>query len=195
MARPVLLLDVMDTLVKDPFWSVWPAFFGEGLGELFTQHNPQAWPAFECGHTDEATFFATAFADGRTFDGEALKAQVLEGYRYLDGIEALLEELKAAGVEMHLFSNYPVWYEMLDDKLGLSRFAPWTFVSCRTGVRKPDAEAYRIPVRELGRPAGELVFVDDRERNTKAAAAEGLDAVLFESAPALRAALVARGVL
>lgn len=30
-------------------------------------------------------------------------------YRYLDGMEALLERLAATGVRMHAFSNYPAW--------------------------------------------------------------------------------------
>lgn len=54
----------------------------------------------------------------------------MTGYRFLDGIEELLSDLNQAGVEMHIMSNYPVWYKRIEAKLVLSRFMPWTFVSC-----------------------------------------------------------------
>ena len=57
-------------------------------------------------------------------------AMQMTGYRFLDGIEELLQELKLAGVEMHIMSNYPVWYKRIEAKLVLTKFMPWTFVSC-----------------------------------------------------------------
>ncbi len=51
-------------------------------------------------------------------------------YRFLDGMETLLTRLHAAGYEMHALSNYPVWYQIIEEKLRLSRFMDWTFVSC-----------------------------------------------------------------
>ena len=38
-----------------------------------------------------------------------LTACQAECYRFLDGMEALLERLAARGVRMHAFSNYPAW--------------------------------------------------------------------------------------
>ena len=195
MSDRVLLLDAMDTLVVDPFWTTFPAFFGMELRELLQHKRPGAWLEFERGEIDEATYAQTAFTDGRAYDHDGLRAAVVEAYRYIDGMEALLARLKAHDVEMHVLSNYPCWYRHLDDKLQISRFAPFTFVSCDTGVRKPDPESYLGPARTLGRNVGELIFVDDREKNTAAARAVGLDAITFTDTPALSAALVERGVL
>lgn len=45
-------------------------------------------------------------------------------------MEALLERLAAAGIRMHAFSNYPAWWALIEERLGLSRYLQWTFVSC-----------------------------------------------------------------
>jgi hypothetical protein len=45
-------------------------------------------------------------------------------------MEQLLGRLKAAGYEMHALSNYPVWHQMIEEKLRLSRFLSWTYLSC-----------------------------------------------------------------
>jgi 2-haloacid dehalogenase len=48
--------------------------------------------------------------------------------------------------------------------------------------------------RRTGRALDRLVFVDDRADNVAAAAALGMDALLFTDADALRADLRARGL-
>ena len=57
--------------------------------------------------------------------------------------EQLLRELKFRGHDLHLFTNYPDWYRFVEERTELSRYAPWTFVSCQHGVRKPDPEAFQ----------------------------------------------------
>jgi FMN phosphatase YigB (HAD superfamily) len=191
----ILLLDVMDTLVYDPFHAEVPAFFGTTLPELLAMKDPQAWQRFETGEYDEATFAANYFADGRPLDVAGFKAALAGAYRLLPGIEELLGELRDAGVAMHALSNYPPWYSLIEERLGLSRWVPWTYVSCRTGVRKPDAEAYLGPARDLGVSPGECLFVDDRAKNCAGAEAVGMAAHAFQGAAHLRQDLRARGLL
>lgn len=191
----VLLLDVMDTLVHDPFFVEIPRFFGTSLRELVPQLRAGAWVEFELDALDEATFLSRFFADGRELDGEGLVAAVRAGYRLLPGIEPLLEELSARGVPMHALSNYPRWYRMIEERLALSRFVQWSFVSCHTGVRKPDPAAYLRAASSLGVEPAACTFVDDREGNCAAARDVGMDAVRFTDAVALRRALAERGLL
>lgn len=195
MKPTVLLLDVMDTLVKDPFFTCLPAFFGSPLEELVKLRSRTAWVEFEKGNIDEDEYHRTAFNDGRPYDGAALRQRMVDGYEWLPGARELLEELKDRGVEMHALSNYPRWFELLDEKLGLSRYLRWTFVSCKTGVRKPDARAYLLPVERLERAPHELLFVDDREKNCAAAREVGLHTHRFTSAELLRATLVEHELL
>lgn len=66
--------------------------------------------------------------------------------------------------------------------------------SHRVGRRKPDPAAYREAAAELGVPPETVIFIDDKPRNTEAAAALGMIGLVFQGAPALRASLRAHGL-
>lgn len=189
-----LLLDVMDTLVVDPFRQAIPAHLGLTLPELLARKDPTAWPEFERGEIDEATYLRRFFRDGPPPDGPALRACLSAAYRWVDDVEPLLRRLAGAGASMHALSNYPVWYELIEARLGVSRYVPWTFVSWRTGLRKPDPRAYLEAARALGASPSECLFVDDRPGNCAAAEAVGMPAVRFEDAVRLTAELRRRGI-
>ncbi len=191
----VVLFDVMGTLVHDPFFVEVPRFFGTDLRSLVARKHPSAWEEFELGQIDEEGLAQRFFADGRRLDVEGLKSAMLEAYRFLPGIEALLQALHQRGVVMHTLSNYPAWYRLIEAKLGLSRWVPWTFVSCEIGARKPDHAAYRHVTTTLGVEPQRCLFVDDREINCDAARVAGMDAVRFTHADALGVALADRGLL
>ncbi len=192
---PIVLFDVMDTLVHDPFRNEMPAFFGTDLAGMMRDKHPRAWIEFELAERDEADFLRSFFADGRDFDHDAFRRVVFESYRLLPGIEPLLERLRARGVAMHAASNYPTWYRAVEQRTQLSRFLSWSFVSCELGVRKPDPAFFGRALERLGQAASDCVFVDDQPRNVEAALRLGFDAVLFEGAERLEHALCARGLL
>jgi HAD superfamily hydrolase (TIGR01509 family) len=191
---PILLFDVLGTLVYDPFYAEVPAFFELSFDELLAQKHPTAWADFERAAITEDEFFASFFLDGRSFDHAGLKACMVESYRWLDGMEALLAELASAGHAIHAFSNYPSWYHSIEERLELSRYLSWSFVSFDTRLRKPDPLAYTNALSSLATPAGSCVFVDDREVNCAAARGCGFTAVRFEGASQLRAALARHGI-
>lgn len=186
----------MDTLVEDPYVRRAPTFFGLELEELERRKRPGVWPAFERGEIDEATLFEQYFEQPPGgFDPSDFKAFMRRGYRWVEGMQELLGELRDRGVPMHALSNYPVWYRMIEDELELSRYLEWTFVSCRTGVRKPDPAAFRGPVDRLGGPPERFLFVDDREENCEAAASLGLRTHHFTGSGTLRRTLEEEDVL
>ncbi|MGB5811446.1 MAG: HAD-IA family hydrolase [Polyangiales bacterium] len=189
MSRPVLLWDVMGTLVHDPFFSEMPAFFGVSFDAMLEAKHPRAWVEFEVGARSEEQFLDDFFLDRRPFDRSAFMTAVVGAYRWLPGMEELLRELHASGSEMHVFSNYPSWYRRIEDKLRLSRYLEWSFVSCRTGFRKPDPDAYRCVVDQLDIPPGNLLFIDDRQSNCEAACAAGIEALRFQGVDSLRGEL------
>lgn len=193
--QPVLLFDVMGTLVRDPFFEEIPAFFGLDLQQFIAGKHPTAWIDFETGRLDSRGYAAQMFSDRRAVDMAELEAHVRRSYRFLDGVEALLGDLVARGVEMHALSNYPEWYRMIEEELGLGRFVRWSFVSCRTGYRKPDPRAYTHALEALGRRADECLFIDDRPGNCEGATAEGIPSLVFTDAVSLRRELEERGVL
>jgi HAD superfamily hydrolase (TIGR01509 family) len=191
----ILLLDVMGTLVHDPFHREMPEFFGLTFQQMLEHKHPTAWVEFERGEIDERTFARRFFADERRVDPEAFREHIRGSYRWLPGIEPLLAELRQQGVAMHALSNYPRWYRLIEERLGLSRYLEWSFVSCETGLRKPAPEPYRHAVRALGVAPEQCLFVDDRERNCEPARELGMEALRFEDAEQLRTALQSRGIL
>ena len=64
-APTVLLLDVMDTLVQNPFRHL-PGHFGMTMPELLAAKDPRAWVDFELGRIDEATMLTRNKARRRT---------------------------------------------------------------------------------------------------------------------------------
>ena len=111
------------------------------------------------------------------------------------GSVAIVRDLAAAGVPMwgltnwsaELYPNAPASYDFLD-------LFEDVIVSGVEGVAKPDPAIFEIVRRRSGRPLDRLVFVDDRADNVDAAAALGMDALLFTDAVALRADLRDRGL-
>ena len=88
--------------------------------------------------------------------------------------------LNRAGIKTGILSNIGDAMELgvLGRFPALSEFTHHTF-SHRLGIAKPDAEIYRHAVQGLGVPAGEILFVDDREENIEAARAAGMMAVQY----------------
>jgi HAD superfamily hydrolase (TIGR01509 family) len=192
--RPVVLWDVMGTLVHDPFFAEMPDFFGMTFDAMLEAKHPRAWVQFELGECSEKEFLSGFFADGRDFDHSGFVSTIRSSYRWLPGLEELLAELHDAGFTMHAFSNYPVWYRLIEERLTPSRFLDWRFVSCLTGLRKPDPAAYAQVLNELRVPAEQCVFIDDRVSNCEAARQSGIHSVLFEGVGPLRASLRDAGV-
>lgn len=183
--RPVVLFDVMSTLVSDPFYEHFPRFFGLTFQELLQQKHPSSWKDFEHGHIEEEEFLKTLFLDGRDVDGQALRKCMADNYEWLPGCEELLKHLHAEGCELHAFSNYPVWYTMIEDKLQLSRYLQWSLVSANTGYRKPARESFEHAASTVKRPMNQLIFVDDSKTNIEAAAELGITAIHFTDAQSL----------
>jgi putative hydrolase of the HAD superfamily len=88
--------------------------------------------------------------------------------------------LNRAGIKTGILSNIGDAMEagVLGRFTVLTEFTHHTF-SHRLGIAKPDAAIYRHAVEGLGVPAGEILFVDDREENILAARAAGMVAVQY----------------
>ena len=147
--RPILIWDIMSTICYDPFYVDVPAFFGMSLSELYKVKDKSSWDAFELGRMTESEMLERFFLDRRAFDHAGLVEAVTSRYAFLPGMERLLDTLVGLGYPMHAMSNYPVWWRIVEERLRLTRFLRWTFVSCEEGVRKPDPAAYRAVVEKL----------------------------------------------
>ena len=146
----VILFDVMDTIVRDPFYDKMPSYFSLSFEELLRQKHPTAWIDFESARITEDEFFSIFFKDGRRINREDFVQRVLlDHYEVLPGMDDLLQSLRHQGYDLRAFSNYPVWYEYVEQVCGLSKYLDWEFVSCKGvlaagGHRKPAIESFEV---------------------------------------------------
>lgn len=73
------------------------------------------------------------------------------------------------------------WSRHLREKFDINRYFDVVSVSGDLKIRKPDERIFQITLEKLGCRAEDCVFVDDRERNLKAAGELGMRPILFNS--------------
>jgi len=71
-------------------------------------------------------------------------------------------------------------------KFGLRDYFDVALSSCYVGMRKPEPDIYRRALDILGRPPQRVLFIDDRQQNTDAAAAAGMQTICYQGSEALR---------
>ncbi len=84
------------------------------------------------------------------------------------------------------------YYRM--DKFGLRKMFRLFFSSCFVGLRKPEADIYRLALETTQIPAGECCFIDDRAINLENAAKVGMQTIQMQSLAQLQADLSRLGV-
>lgn len=191
----VILLDIMETVVTEPFLNVMPAFFEMTRDEFLSQKDPKSWIEFEKGNITEQQYFDSFFSDRRKIDGPGLKHAMFNAYEWLPGMRHLVEQLVQADYPLFALSNYSNWYQLIDEKLSLSRYLKWDFVSCHTGYRKPDAQSYLFASSSLLRKPSECLFIDDRPVNVTGAHTVDMQAILFTNSTSLEKILIESSIL
>lgn len=107
---------------------------------------------------------------GATVAPDGLIARMFDRFEHAPDMAGLVRRAHEAGLRTALLSNswgneYPRdgWTEMFDEVV----------ISGEVGMRKPDADIFEHTLALLGLTAPECVFVDDLERNVRAAVALG----------------------
>ncbi len=108
---------------------------------------------------------------------------------------ALLRRLRARGQRVHALSNFAhEKFDLATQTYPFLREFDVAVISGREGVAKPDRRIFEILVERVGRPASELLFVDNSLRNVEAARAFGIDTVHYTPGLDLISEFAARGV-
>ncbi|MDP7035341.1 MAG: HAD-IA family hydrolase [Planctomycetota bacterium] len=188
MGVKLILFDLMETVVADPFERVLPGRTGESRETLLAWHSSNSWIAFEQGLLDESGYMMRMFHTPgvASYSEEEFREWMLSGYRFRSGMEALLGRWKGKGIQMSVASNYPCWWRVVRDELRLNRFFVQYFVSCEMGIRKPDQEYFRKILSDTQFKPEQVVFVDDREENVLGADRLGIRSIRFRSAEQLQ---------
>ena len=144
----------------------------------------------------EAYLDATVFYEPRGFFVDEFFAAMCAQSRPLpNGALGILQELAASDKCLlgALNNEARETNEYRFDCFGLRRLFKVALSSCYLGLRKPEPAIYRRALEILGRPAERTLFIDDREENVAGAVAEGMKAIRFEGADALRRELTKLG--
>jgi putative hydrolase of the HAD superfamily len=144
--------------------------------ERFSQDT--AYCRHEVGEIGVAEYFASL----RTSLGIDLSdAQFLDGWNafYIGEIPGIAALLARVRIPLYAFTNTnraheACWSAQFAEIMPLFRKI---FVSSTIGLRKPERAAFEFVVREIGVPAGRIVFFDDNPDNVAGARACGLQAV------------------
>lgn len=115
----------------------------------------------------------------------------------IDGtVEILRQLIDDRSVRLFALTNMEAHtYPLRRERYEFLRWFEGTVVSSAEGVIKPDPRIYEVLLERYGLQPASTLMIDDSPRNIAAARALGMPTVLFESPDALRAELVAAGVL
>ena len=114
----------------------------------------------------------------------------------MEGMAALLEELKGLGYGLYLLSNATVRQPEYFPDIPGSQFFDGAVISAHWKVLKPEREIYEILFREYGLDPSECFFVDDLNINVEGALCAGMDGYVFDGDMGrLRQALRRAGVM
>ena len=150
--------------------------------------------------------------EGRSWaEGEAVAAALhpkwapaIRGYRSnfsesligaIDDTVQILRELHSAGIPLYALTNWSgELFPAARDRYDFLALFEDIIVSGDEGVAKPDPEIFEILRQRIGHELSGCIFIDDGARNIEAAAAAGLDAILFTDTGHLREDLALRGL-
>lgn len=183
--RPIVIADVLDTLVRDPFFNGMASYFNfDSMDQFMQAKAPGVWIQFEKGLITESQLAQQFFKDGRPVDIQQLKTFLKQSYQLLPGVDHMLNHLRHANIQVHTCTNYPIWAQLIEQSIGLNaKFGvKWSFISAIYGIRKPDPQVYQKVAELAGVRLSSCIFVDDRDVNCHAASETGMHAIKFTTA-------------
>ncbi len=92
----------------------------------------------------------------------------------------IAQKIKDKGYKISILSDQ--WYFSKDALMPEKRtkiFSP-VLVSCDLGIRKPNPKIYKLLIKKLNVKPGEILFIDNREWNTKPANKLGIKTIIFK---------------
>jgi putative hydrolase of the HAD superfamily len=173
------------------------AVAGVTVPEFWSAYWPGR-PAYDAAELTAVTYWqGIAALLGRSFStaqiGELVRLDIASWAHLHPGTVRLIDDLQAAGARLALLSNAPPEVARAVAELPeLTGFEHLLF-SCDFKAAKPDPGCFSQALARLGAPAGDVIFVDDREENVTVAAGLGMRAIRFTDPGQARAGIFALG--
>lgn len=194
MQPTVLMVDVDGVIVRPSNPLGWSADIERDLGippaELQARFFRPHWDDVVHGRAPLRQRLALALAEiAPGVSCDRLIRYWFEADSRLDAeLLAQLAAVRATGVELHLATVQEheraayLWNEM-----GLRAHFDHMHYAAALGVSKPSQEFYEAVERRVGLPPSAIAFIDDSDRNVKAALERGWQAALWTSGASLNA--------
>lgn len=151
-------------------------------------HQKGIYGDMEEGRISSAEFVAKVLEDSRPGSTPEMVDYCMGAL--LKGIHptkvALLKSLAERGYDLYILSNNNEisWAHFcrIFQEAGVPAEQTFkkSFISCRMGILKPDPAIFRMVIEDLGLEPGEILFVDDSERNAAAACAAGMKGLHYD---------------
>ena len=152
------------------------------------------WAWMDAGAVDEQTVLWTAKARLPRRLHAAAEQLVLHWHNHrvtIEGMDALIRDLKADGYGIYLLSNAGESFDRYEAQLPARACFDGLVVSYREHVVKPDARIYQALIDLYGLTPAECLFIDDTPKNVLGARRVGMRGWHFDGdVQALRAALL-----
>jgi putative hydrolase of the HAD superfamily len=165
----------------------------------FEARHPEPNDLWEKGTIDFDEYLErTVFYREQPFTPQTLKHAIeAESVLLEDSALPVLKELHAAGSLLlgQLNNESRELNDMRLERFGLRNLLSVFFCSGYVGLRKPDPAIFRLALEVLQKPAEEIVFIDDREKNAATASGLGFHGIHYTGSAALRAELKQLGLL
>ncbi|MFI3281500.1 MAG: HAD family phosphatase [Rikenellaceae bacterium] len=156
--------------------------FREFFSFLADKQMPLFWEEYDRG-TQTIDETIDIISELRGYDRCYCRDTVHDAINMQEAIEPtakLIEELHERGYQLLVLSNMSLEFIQFIRQLPIYRFFSGEVVSCEEGTVKPEPEIFRILIERYNIDPSQALFVDDRVANLEAAAAQGINTVLFK---------------
>jgi putative hydrolase of the HAD superfamily len=130
---------------------------------------------------------------GKNVNHNILKKITLQQFKPKKPVIDLMKRLRKKH-KIVLLSNNTIWLDELDKKYGIYKNFDLVLSSHTVRMQKPDRKIFELLIRKSKAKPGEIVFIDDQERNLASARQMGMNCILFRNVGQLRRELASYGV-
>jgi putative hydrolase of the HAD superfamily len=166
---------------------------GVSVAELWAAYWPPRRAYDEASLTAETFWQDVAGRLGSSFSSaqiaELVRLDVASWAHLQEGTVRLIRDLDAGGKRLALLSNAPAEVARAVTGLPVARHFKHLLFSCDLGSAKPDPGCFGQALGRLGVSAEEVILIDDREENVRAATAMGMQSIRFTGPEEARAGL------
>lgn len=159
-----------------------PAYFVHGKPHLSNALKSEAWKNWLRGYISKNDVINELSHSFKKEDIEWIINKTLEPKRpFIEKTLSIIQQLKEKGYKLFILSNFSAEaYEIFVAQNTFFNYFDAKMFSFQVGAIKPEPEIYKKLLEKHGLIADECLFIDDMEKNVRAAQQIGIHALIFK---------------